>query len=79
MKSLSWAGLAAMFLVGGSILVHGVPALHRWVEAMTGPAGGFTATLAGLLVDGTVGILTGGIAVGAVTAGRKAIQGAQAH
>ena len=79
MKRLSWAGLAAMFLVGGSILVHGVPALYQWVEAVTGAAGGFTATLAGLLVDGAVGVLAGGIAVGAATAGRKAMQGAQAH
>jgi predicted DNA repair protein MutK len=79
MKGLSWAGLAAMFLVGGSILVHGVPALHHWIDAVAGSPGGFTATLASLLADGAVGILTGAIAVGAATAGRKAIQRAQAH
>ena len=79
MKGLSAAGMVAMFLVGGSILLHGIPALHHWVEAMTAGAGGFTATLAGLLVDGAVGVLAGGIAVGAATAGRKAMQGAQAH
>lgn len=28
MKSLSWIGLIAMFLVGGGILVHGIPLLH---------------------------------------------------
>ena len=32
MKGLSVAGTAAMFLVGGGILVHGVPALHHWIE-----------------------------------------------
>ena len=79
MKGLSAAGMVAMFLVGGSILAHGIPALHHWVEAMTGGAGGFTAALAGLLVDGAVGVLAGGIAVGAATAGRKAMQGAQTH
>ena len=79
MKGLSAAGMVAMFLVGGSILLHGIPALRHWVEAMTAGAGGFTATLAGLLVDGAVGVLAGGIAVGAATAGRKAMQGAQAH
>jgi predicted DNA repair protein MutK len=31
MKGLSVAGTAAMFLVGGGILVHGVPALHHQV------------------------------------------------
>jgi predicted DNA repair protein MutK len=79
MKGLSAAGMVAMFLVGGSILVHGIPALHHWVEALTGGAGSFTATLAGLLVDGAVGVLAGGVAVGAASAARKAMQGAQAH
>jgi predicted DNA repair protein MutK len=33
MKALSVAGTAAMFLVGGGILVHGMPALHHAIEA----------------------------------------------
>jgi predicted DNA repair protein MutK len=33
MKSLSVVGTIAMFLVGGGILVHGVPALHHAVQA----------------------------------------------
>lgn len=32
MKSLSWIGLIAMFLVGGGILVHGLPFLHHLTE-----------------------------------------------
>jgi uncharacterized protein len=32
MKTLSIAGTTAMFLVGGGILVHGVPALHHAIE-----------------------------------------------
>lgn len=32
MKSLSWIGLIAMFLVGGGILVHGIPFLHDVVH-----------------------------------------------
>ena len=32
MKGLSIAGTAAMFLVGGGILTHGVPALHHAIE-----------------------------------------------
>ena len=63
MKFLSIAGTAAMFLVGGGILVHAVPALHHAVLAVT-PAGGWS-TLVGLIAEGTVGILIG-IAVLAV-------------
>jgi len=33
MKSLSVIGTIAMFLVGGGILVHGIPALHHAVQA----------------------------------------------
>src|SRR5688572_14974194 len=79
MKGLSAAGMIAMFLVGGSILVHGIPALHHWVEAIAGESPGFTGMLVGLLVDGAVGLIAGGIAVGVVMGGRKALLGAQAH
>jgi uncharacterized protein len=32
MKTLSIGGTAAMFLVGGGILVHGIPPIHHWIE-----------------------------------------------
>jgi uncharacterized protein len=32
MKSLSWIGLVAMFLVGGGILVHGIEPLHHLLD-----------------------------------------------
>ena len=60
MKFLSVAGTAAMFLVGGGILVHGIPALHHWVQD-TMP------TLGGLALPAEMGINAGvGIAAGAV-------------
>jgi predicted DNA repair protein MutK len=34
MKTLSVVGTAAMFLVGGGILTHGVPVLHHWIEVL---------------------------------------------
>lgn len=34
MKSLAFAGTAAMFLVGGGIVVHGIPALSQWMESL---------------------------------------------
>jgi len=79
MKSLSAAGMIAMFLVGGSILVHGIPALHHWVEAMAAGHPGLTGTLVTVLVGGAVGLIAGGIVMGAVVLGRKTFQGAQAH
>ena len=74
MKGLSVAGMAAMFLVGGSILVHGVPALAHWVEAATAKTGGAMGMLLGLAVDGAVGLVVGAVAVGVVFAARKAAE-----
>ena len=39
MKFLSVAGTAAMFLVGGGILAHGIPPLHHWTEHIAKAAG----------------------------------------
>lgn len=66
MRFLSVAGTAAMFLVGGGILVHNVPALHHALQALAGllPAAGWL--LAGIL-NGLVGVLLG-LAVVAATA-----------
>ena len=57
MKSLSVLGTAAMFLVGGGILAHGLPFLHH----LTGLPNGTAATLAGLLLDLVTGVLAGGL------------------
>lgn len=56
MKALSVLGTAAMFLVGGGILVHGIPALHHWLESLasTGGLAGFLTTLLGNLLAGVV-------------------------
>ena len=71
MKGLSVAGTAAMFLVGGGILVHGVPplahALEHWAE---GAAGGLDWLLSGLL-NGLAGIVAGAIVLGGVTLAQR--------
>ncbi len=72
MKFLSIAGTAAMFLVGGSILSHGVPALHHVLEAgvastAQGPWGPVVAVLGPILFDAVVGVLAGGAAVAVFT------------
>jgi predicted DNA repair protein MutK len=58
MKALSVAGTAAMFLVGGGILTHGIPAAHHFIEAQ--------GALAGMLLNGLAGVLAGALALGVV-------------
>ena len=68
MKGLSVAGTAAMFLVGGGILAHGIPGLHEWIDAVTHgrqPSlrlGGVGAALMPLAIDAVVRIAAGAIA-----------------
>lgn len=69
MKFLSVAGTAAMFMVGGSILVHGVPPLHHAVAAAAAASG--IAGLAQVLLEALVGVLAGGLLVAAVTLSRR--------
>ncbi|MGY0504687.1 DUF808 domain-containing protein [Luteimonas sp. e5] len=58
MKFLSWAGTAAMFLVGGGILVHGLPALGRLGEAAGGlPPGWLWSNLFNALVGVVAGVI----------------------
>lgn len=69
MKFLSVAGTAAMFLVGGGILTHSLPALHHAIVAIT-PDGGL-GTLVSMLADGVVGIVLGSVVVAVVSAWGK--------
>ena len=70
MKGLSIAGTAAMFLVGGGILVHGIPWLHHWVEGLAG-LGGLAGTLAQTGVNAGVGIVAGGLTVAVASLVRR--------
>jgi predicted DNA repair protein MutK len=67
MKALSIVGTAAMFLVGGGILTHGIPAIHHWVEAVTAGQSGFMAGLISLGADAVTGILAGAAVLAVVT------------
>ncbi len=64
MKFLSVAGTAAMFLVGGSILVHGIAPLHHFIEAFNTGSFGWLVTM---LFDAAVGIAAGAVVVALVT------------
>jgi predicted DNA repair protein MutK len=77
MKALSIVGTAAMFLVGGGILVHGVPAAQRWIEHAAERAGalpylgGTLEAVGAALAGALVGIVAGGLAFGAMALVRK--------
>ena len=67
MKGLSVAGTIAMFLVGGGILTHGITPLHHAIEQFTAKMGGVMATVAPLLMDAVVGLITGALVLLVVT------------
>ena len=70
MKGLSIAGTAAMVLVGGGILTHGLPVLQRAIAAAGAGLGGTALGAAGLVADALVGVVAGGLALALASAGR---------
>jgi len=66
MKGLTIAGTAAMFLVGGGILTHGIPALHHAIEAVAHKVGGVLEALVPTLLDAVTGLVAGAITLGVV-------------
>jgi uncharacterized protein len=72
MKGLAIAGTLAMFLVGGGILVHGIPGAERLLQKVEHAAGGlptiggFLEAVTPSLVNGLAGALAGGLVFGAV-------------
>ncbi|RRD57032.1 DUF808 domain-containing protein [Comamonadaceae bacterium OH2545_COT-014] len=67
MKFLSIAGTAAMFLVGGGILVHGVPVLHHLADDWASATGGVLGGAVSMAVNAVVGLAAGAVLVGVVT------------
>ncbi|RYF57618.1 MAG: DUF808 domain-containing protein [Comamonadaceae bacterium] len=70
MKTLSIVGTAAMFMVGGQILVHGVPPIHHAVDALaqmvSGASTGLVFSVASTVLNALAGVVAGGIIVAAV-------------
>lgn len=88
MRALSIAGTAAMFLVGGGIIAHGIPpvhhAVHERVVAMLGESHGPSAwaTLLTMAADAAIGILVGLALVAALSLGSRLagyVRGVRAH
>ena len=68
MKTLSVVGTAAMFLVGGGILVHGIAPLHHGVEAFAADNGG---VLVSTLINGVLGVVAGAVVLAVVSVAGK--------
>ena len=66
MKTLSIVGTAAMFLVGGGILIHGIPPVHHFQEIIiqtleSAPGSDILLTIAPTLLSAITGILAGAL------------------
>ncbi|WP_041642512.1 DUF808 domain-containing protein [Azoarcus olearius] len=80
MKSLSVLGTAAMFLVGGGILTHGIPGAHDVIHGAAHAVGGVPAigpvleAVAPTVLDGVAGVIAGALVLAGVTAVGKALR-----
>ena len=73
MKALSVAGTAAMFLVGGGILTHGIPAAHHFIEDLAHGTGSLEP-VASALGNAAAGILAGAAVLSAVTSAGRVLR-----
>jgi predicted DNA repair protein MutK len=78
MKFLSIAGTAAMFLVGGGILAHGIPGIEAWIHQLTeniaaalSGLGELLAAIMPTLINAVLGIIAGALAVAVMTLIRR--------
>lgn len=80
MRSLSVIGTAAMFLVGGSILLHGIPQLHHFIDPIMAGIdnvsllGGSLVKIVPLIIDAIIGLVTGSLVLLVVTLIRKLLK-----
>jgi hypothetical protein len=68
MKGLSIAGTAAMFLVGGGILTHGLPVLHHAIMGIIGSLQATALSVAAAALDALVGLVAGALSLALVSA-----------
>ncbi len=77
MKLLSVVGTVAMFMVGGGIVVHGLPGSHDLVHAVQhhvqtwGPVGGVLSAITPTGLDLVGGVVVGAVVVALVTLGQR--------
>lgn len=62
MKLLTVVGTAAMFLVGGGILSHGIPPVHHGIEHVA-EMSGMMSSVVSMSLDAVVGVVAGAVAL----------------
>jgi hypothetical protein len=70
-----------MFLVGGGILTHGIPAVHHWIEELAAralPYGAALEALGAAVANGIFGMIAGAAALAALSLARKVWPGRKA-
>lgn len=67
MKFLSVVGTAAMFLVGGGILAHGIPFMHNLEHSLQHHYGSLVAGVGGSLANMILGVIAGAVVLLVVT------------
>lgn len=83
MKGLSVAGTAAMFLVGGGILAHGIPGAEALVESWTERAeripglGVLLKVVLPSILHGAVGLVAGALALAGVSGAKRLLPGSK--
>ncbi|QBY05196.1 DUF808 domain-containing protein [Thalassotalea sp. HSM 43] len=70
MKTLAIVGTAAMFLVGGGIIVHGTPILHHGLQWLNSQVSGWSL-LIDPLYNGVSGVIAGAIVLAVVSMVQK--------
>lgn len=72
MKTLSVVGTAAMFMVGGAILVHGIAPVHEAIDRVAGAAGGgLWGGVAATALNMLFGAAAGAVVLGAVSLAKR--------
>jgi hypothetical protein len=75
MRGLGIAGTIAMFLVGGGIVLHGIPPINDWLhhlEETIAQRAAILGWLFNVIANLTAGLLTGGVLV-AIQSGYKKV------
>ncbi len=79
MRTLSVVGTAAMFMVGGGILVHGTPWLHHAVEATAAQVGGWSGEVVAMAGGAVFGVVAGAVVLAAMTVAQSAFRRVRAR
>jgi predicted DNA repair protein MutK len=80
MKTISIAGTAAMFMVGGGILLHGTPGAEALVHGLSErveslPGGRALSAISGVVASAIAGVVAGALALACVSGVRRIVRG----